>query len=381
MIFNIGVGIQLLNATDNCRLVNNDLAQATTKINNLAGGANIRGRNNIGAADFPVVTVAEGGTGAGMLTGLLQGNGTSAFTAIANSSMVGQVLRVTGTLTYGWGALDLADSDAVTGDLPFANLTQGQARSVLGITGNATADVASIQSSAGGQALNSTSTSVAWTATPTLGVAGATRGTLTMAGNTSGSQVWRPAAAASGTITWPAGTVDFSGTGGASQVVKQTSVGGIFTVGQLSALDLSNGTTGSGSAVLASSPTITTPTLSGLATAGSLKTTSLLSTLWNVDVTGQGTVSLANNGTTDTAAGGGLIFVAEDTGAASGVVFASFGNTTVIASQPAGSVTNTQGTASKINVYYNGAGAYRVENTLGSTKNIFISGIRVRTSG
>lgn len=33
----------------------------------------------------------------------------------------------------------------VTGDLPYSNLTQGSARSVLGVTGNSTADVASIQ--------------------------------------------------------------------------------------------------------------------------------------------------------------------------------------------------------------------------------------------
>jgi hypothetical protein len=51
------------------------------------------------------------------LTGILQGNGTSAVTAITNSSTVGQVLRVTGTSTYAWGALDLADTDAVTGVL------------------------------------------------------------------------------------------------------------------------------------------------------------------------------------------------------------------------------------------------------------------------
>lgn len=82
------------------------------------------------------------------LTGLLQGNGASAITAITNSSTVGQVLRVTGASTYAWGALNLADSDAITGDLPFANLTQGSARSVLGVTGNATADVASIQGTA-----------------------------------------------------------------------------------------------------------------------------------------------------------------------------------------------------------------------------------------
>ncbi len=71
--------------------------------------------------DNAAVTVAQGGTGASTLTGLLQGNGTSAFTAITNSSTGGQVLRVTGASTYAWGALDLADGDAITGGLPIAN--------------------------------------------------------------------------------------------------------------------------------------------------------------------------------------------------------------------------------------------------------------------
>jgi hypothetical protein len=71
--------------------------------------------------DNAAVTVAQGGTGAATLTGLLQGNGTSAITGITNSSTVGQVLRTTGAATYAWGALDLADSDAVTGILPVAN--------------------------------------------------------------------------------------------------------------------------------------------------------------------------------------------------------------------------------------------------------------------
>ena len=65
--------------------------------------------------------VANGGTGATTLTGLLQGNGTSAITGISNSSTVGQVLRVTGASTYAWGSLDLADGDAITGTLPTAN--------------------------------------------------------------------------------------------------------------------------------------------------------------------------------------------------------------------------------------------------------------------
>lgn len=42
---------------------------------------------------------------------------------LGSSVTVGQVLRVTGSNIYGWGALDLADSDAITGDLPDANLS------------------------------------------------------------------------------------------------------------------------------------------------------------------------------------------------------------------------------------------------------------------
>lgn len=95
-----------------------------------------------------VLPVGNGGSGANTLTGLLQGNGTSPFTTVTNSTTVGQVLRVTGANTYAWGAVNLADTDAITGDLPFSNLTQGTARSVLGVTGNATADFASIQGTA-----------------------------------------------------------------------------------------------------------------------------------------------------------------------------------------------------------------------------------------
>lgn len=73
--------------------------------------------------------VSRGGTGASTLTGLLQGNGTGAFTAISNSSTVGQTLRVTGASTYAWGALDLADGDAITGNLPVANLNSGTSAS------------------------------------------------------------------------------------------------------------------------------------------------------------------------------------------------------------------------------------------------------------
>lgn len=48
------------------------------------------------------------------------------------------------------------------------------------------------------------------------------------------------AAAGSNTLTLPAGTTDFSATGGTSQVVKQTSSGGALTVARLACSDLSD---------------------------------------------------------------------------------------------------------------------------------------------
>lgn len=62
---------------------------------------------------------------------------------------------------------------------------------------------------------------------------------------------------------------DLSATGGTSQVLKQTSIGGNITVGQLAASDLSNGTTGTNSVVLSTSPQLTTPNI-GAATGTSL---------------------------------------------------------------------------------------------------------------
>lgn len=77
---------------------------------------------DVAAVTTGVFAVARGGIGVGTGTGLAQGNGTGAFTFISNSSTVGQILRVTGANTYGWGALNLDDSDAFTGTLPTANV-------------------------------------------------------------------------------------------------------------------------------------------------------------------------------------------------------------------------------------------------------------------
>jgi hypothetical protein len=97
------------------------LGTTTTVLHGDAAGAPTFGAVSLTADVTGTLPVANGGTGATTLTGLLQGNGAGAVTAITNSSTVGQVLRVTGAATYAWGAVDLADADAVTGILAPAN--------------------------------------------------------------------------------------------------------------------------------------------------------------------------------------------------------------------------------------------------------------------
>lgn len=121
---------------------------------------------------------------------------------------------------------------------------------------------------------------------------------LKIDGSSSGSVTLAvPAAAGSNTLTWPAGTTDFSATGGSNQVVKQNSAGGAFTVGTLASTNLSDtaaigyvagklsqfaatssaelagvlsdetGSGGGGLAVFNQSPVIVTPTIASFANA------------------------------------------------------------------------------------------------------------------
>ncbi|MEO7099099.1 MAG: hypothetical protein ABI162_07035 [Luteolibacter sp.] len=65
-------------------------------------------------------------------------------------------------------------------------------------------------------------------------------GKLVLAGATSGTTTLNTAAVAgTTTITLPGGTTDFSATGGSNQVVKQTTAGGAFTVGQVAYSEVS----------------------------------------------------------------------------------------------------------------------------------------------
>lgn len=119
------------------------------------------------------------------------------------------------------------------------------------------------------------------------------------AGATSGVTTLQPAATASGTITLPAGTTDFSATGGTSQVVKQTSVGGAFTVAQLACADLSNGATGCSTATGTSGATI--PLLNGANTWSALQTGTAGMTYTGpiqLNVSNGGSTTLIGTGTT-----------------------------------------------------------------------------------
>lgn len=166
--------------------------------------------------DNAAVTVAQGGTGATTLTGVLIGNGTSAFTA-ATSSTVGQVLRVTGANTYALGALDLADGDAVTGTLPVGNGGTGLTAvggDVTLLGSNGTANIYYTP------AITNTSAAIAYSrssSTMNLNIPDADasfRGTVSTGTQTfAGAKTFAGAVTVSGLLTGSAGIV---GTAGAS---------------------------------------------------------------------------------------------------------------------------------------------------------------------
>lgn len=187
--------------------------------------------------------VTNGGTG---LTTVAQGDllyasASNTLVALPKNTTATRYLANTGTSNNpAWAQIDL--SNGVTGDLPFANLAQGTALSVLGVTGNATADNASIAAGTDHQVLRRSGTSVGFGALA-LNQSAAVTGTLAVTNGGTGITSF-----GTGVATW-LGTPSSANL--AAAVTDET---------------------GSGALVFANTPTLVTPVL-GAATGTSLALT------------------------------------------------------------------------------------------------------------
>jgi len=130
--------------------------------------------------------IANGGTGITTVAqgDILYGSASDTIVVLPKNTTATRYLANTGTNNNpAWAQIDL--TNGVTGDLPFSNLAQGSALSVLGVTGNATADVGSIAASADHNVLRRSGTTLGFGAIA-LDQSGAVTGTLAIANGGTG---------------------------------------------------------------------------------------------------------------------------------------------------------------------------------------------------
>lgn len=145
----------------------------------------------------------------------------------------------TGSTTTIAGALseDVDLANEVTGDLPFANLTQGSALSLLGVTGNATADHASIAAGSDHQVMRRSGTAVEFGAVA-LNQGAAITGTLPATNGGTGSIVF-PHATANFDSGTSSDTITVAGMTSAAEVLifpksTTTAPAGVWTANPVS---------------------------------------------------------------------------------------------------------------------------------------------------
>lgn len=192
------------------------------------------------------VTLAASGSGTVTSVSVTTANGVSGSVATATTTPA--ISLTLGAITPG----SVAASGTVTGS-NLSGTNTGDQTSVSGNAGTATA--LQTARNINGVAFNGTAAITVTAAAGTLSGAslasGVTGSSLTSVG-TIGTGVWQGTKVG---LTYGGTNADLSATGGASQVLKQVSVGAAVTVAQLAASDLSNGVTGSGAVVLASANT------------------------------------------------------------------------------------------------------------------------------
>lgn len=188
------------------------------------------------------------GTTTGTFSGPLTGNASTATSLAANGTNCGAGQAAQGVDASG-NAEGCLDVSAGGGAATSAHYVTTQAEAGLSAEANLGALTSGLLKHTVSGGVSAPATAVPGTDYPGLdtanvfsAAAGQSMKKLLLPGSTSGILTMQaPPVAGTSTITWPAGTIDFSTSGGASQVVKQLSTGGPFTVGALSSADVGLG--------------------------------------------------------------------------------------------------------------------------------------------